>query len=113
MEWLHKIAHALGGQDVPENLVAATREANRIMLVFERMAMAVMNQGRRVEVEASASMKVGSRVGHELRYVLRFEAPDGTMVTVLEGTIDLATRERVPKGAFTKKESLGPKLVDQ
>jgi hypothetical protein len=112
--WAHKIARALGGLDVPENLVAATTEANRIMLVFERMAIAMTKQGKRVDIRAEASLRAGSRVGHELRYWITAEVERKVkrldngqeveeivrgMEVILEGTLDLATREPVPTGA--------------
>jgi len=45
-EWLHMIAHSLGGQDTPANIVAGPHSLNTAMIPFERLVRSAARQGR-------------------------------------------------------------------
>ncbi len=89
-QWLHLRALGLGGTQAAGNLVSGTKEANQIMLIFERGLMRGVRNGFSVETAPAAMVRQGTSIGETLRYEAWINGQQ-----VLDTTLDLNTAEKI------------------
>jgi hypothetical protein len=98
-EWLHLIAHSMGGIDllgpqVPGNLVAGTSECNTQMIVVEEFLKDIVNRtGGKAKLHVFVAMFDAARhVGKSIHYDFNISDKLGNPISVYHWVFDCLTR---------------------
>lgn len=74
-EWLHLVAHSLGGEDLPHNIVAGPHSLNTAMIPFERFVRASARAGKVVDYAVTFFSDIEGSVPYVHHVEIRIDLP--------------------------------------